>query len=84
MKLRKQISEAKNVNIYKTLLNLFADFCDRFPASSVDRLFDILVEAGTKILPADKRALDIISYAIAYPLEDQTSPVQTCALPIYW
>ena len=78
MKLRKQISEAKSINIYKTLLNLFAEFCDRFPASSVDRLFDILVEAGTKILPTDKRALDIISYAIAYPIGDgQTSEVQT-------
>jgi len=62
---RKQILEAKNINIYKKLLNVFGDYCDRFPCSGVDRLFDILAKQGAKVLPSDPRALDILEYLVS-------------------
>ena len=63
--IRKKILESNNVTIYKKLLNIFGDFCDKFPASSVDTLFELLVSQGIKVLPKDKRALDILKYMTA-------------------
>lgn len=62
--MRKSITEAKDIALYKNLLNVFGDWCDKFPASSVDRLFEILVEQGKKILPDDKRALAILDFVL--------------------
>jgi len=59
--MRKQVLESKETTIYKKLLNIFGDFCDNHPATSVDGLFELLIEKGIKILPKDKRALDILN-----------------------
>jgi hypothetical protein len=60
----KVVLESRNVQTYKKLLNIFGGFCDEYPASSVDRLFELMVEKGIKILPSDKRAMDILNYLI--------------------
>jgi hypothetical protein len=61
---RQQVLESKNVDIYKRLLNIFGDFCDKYPCGSVDVLFDQLVEKGIKCLPGDARALAILDYMV--------------------
>ncbi len=58
---RRRVCEAKKVVVYKKLLQLFGEFCDRSPATSVERLFTILAEKGAAILPTDKRALAILN-----------------------
>lgn len=63
MDIRKRINEAKGVEVYKGLLTIFGEYCDKYPASSVDRLLDALIDKGAKILPTDKRALAILTYA---------------------
>ena len=63
MDIRKKINEAKSVEVYKALLTILGDFTEKYPASSVDRLLDIMIEKGSGILPKDKRALDILAYA---------------------
>jgi hypothetical protein len=63
--MRKDILEAKDVCVYKKLLNTFGDYCDKNPATGVDHLFELLVEKGKKILPSDKRAMDILCHLLA-------------------
>ena len=63
-KTRKRIEEAKDVNLYKRLLVVLGDFCDKFPMSSVDRLFQHLCDEGAKVLPKDKRALAILKQIV--------------------
>lgn len=55
------ISEAKDLSLYKKLLRLFGGYSDKFPATGVDKMFKSLVSIGMKALPKDKRALDILS-----------------------
>jgi hypothetical protein len=61
---KKSIFEAKDLKVYKALLRAMNQYCEEAPATSVDRLFDILVAQGKKILPSDKRALAIIEYIL--------------------
>jgi len=59
---RKLVYESKGVVLYKRLLNLFGTYCDLYPATSVDGLFEIMIKKGIKTLPSDKRALGILSF----------------------
>lgn len=62
---KRKVLESTRVGVYKKLLNIFGSFCDAYPASSVDRIFDIMVEKGVKILPTEQRAEAIIEYIIS-------------------
>lgn len=61
---KKLIVEAKSVDLYKKLLNIFGAYYDLYPATSVDGLFELMIKKGIKTLPSDKRALDILSFLI--------------------
>ena len=61
---RKKITEARDVNIYKSLLCILGDYVKSFPCTGVDGLFDTLLEQGKKVLPKDNRALDILEYIV--------------------
>lgn len=74
-KARQQVLEAKNVDIYKRLLNIFGDFIDKYPCTGVDTLFDMLVEKGIKCLPGDARALAILEYMVS-ECESSSASVQ--------
>ena len=54
------ISEAKDLSLYKKLLRLLGGYSDKFPATGVDKMFKSLVGVGMKSIPKDKRALDIL------------------------
>lgn len=62
---KQKVVEAKNVCIYKKLLVVFGEFIDQNPMTGVDTLFDQMVEQGIKILPKDKRGLDILEFMIS-------------------
>lgn len=56
------LSEAKDVSVYKKLLNCIGEWTDKYPASGLDTQLEILMDKGKKLLPKDKRALDILDY----------------------
>jgi len=58
----KKIQEAKDVNLYQKLLKVLGDYSASIPATGVDNLFDVAAEQGKKILPKDKKALEILDY----------------------
>jgi len=55
-----RIVEAKNLDIYKKLLRILAEYAKTSPGTGVDRLFDLAVKGGIKIMPKDKLALSIL------------------------
>lgn len=61
---RRRVYESTKVVVYKKLLYLFGEFCDRSPATSVERLFTVLAEKGASILPTDKRALAMLMHMV--------------------
>ena len=56
----KRIVEAKDVTIYKALIQILGDYSKSYGMTGVARLFQKAVDNGVKILPKDKAALDII------------------------
>lgn len=60
-----KIREARDVNIYQKLLKTLGDYSNRVPATGVDELFDVAAKQGKKILPKDKKALEILDYILS-------------------
>ena len=54
------LTEAKDLLLYNRLLVVLGGYCDTFPATGIDRLFDAATEKGKKIIPKDKQALLIL------------------------
>lgn len=61
----KKIQEAKDVNIYQKLLGVLGDYTSNIPCTGIDKLFDVASEQGKKILPKDKKALEILDYILS-------------------
>lgn len=60
----KRIIEAKEIVLYKKLLQVLGDYSTKVPATGIDRLFDIAIEQGKKVLPSDKLALNILGFVL--------------------
>jgi len=56
----KRILEAKDLDLFKRLLRILNEYTAKLPATGVDRLFDLAVANGKKILPKDKNALAVL------------------------
>jgi len=54
------LTEAKDLNTYKKLLRTLGEYTDKFPSTGVDKYFKQALENGKKIMPKNKRALEII------------------------
>jgi len=61
----KKIQEARDVSIYQRLLKVLGDYSASVPATGVDALFDTVAEHGKKVLPKDKKALEILDYILS-------------------
>jgi len=70
----KKITEAKDVELYKRLLEVFGNYMSIFPCTGVDILFDNLVAHGKKLLPKNGQALKILDHIIS--LTDEPGIVQ--------
>lgn len=58
-----KILEGKqNLAVYKRLIWALGDYSDKFPATGVDQLFNKALEHGVKVVPTDKKAMEILSY----------------------
>ena len=54
------LDEAKNLNVYKKLVDVFAQYSDNFPATGVDKYLIKLYTNGLKCVPKDKLAQNIL------------------------
>lgn len=61
----KKIQEARDVNLYQRLLKTLGDYSASVPATGVDNLFGVAAAQGKKILPKDKKALEILDYILS-------------------
>lgn len=61
----KRIQEAKDVQIYQRLLKTLGDYTANVPTTGVDNLFDVASEQGKKILPKDKKAIEVLDYVLS-------------------
>jgi len=61
----KKIREARDVNTYQRLLKILGDYSASVPATGIDNLFDVASGQGKKILPKDKKALEILDYILS-------------------
>jgi len=61
----KKICEAKDVELYKRLLRVLGDYTIKNPVTGINKLFDIAISQGKKILPKDKNALAILNYVLS-------------------
>jgi len=65
------LSEAKDLSLYKKLVVLFDSFVDNYPGTGVGNIYRNSIENGIKSMPKDKAALAIINYAICnYSVSD--------------
>lgn len=63
--LLKKIREARDVSLYQRLLRALGDYTASVPCTGVDKLFDVVSEHGKKILPKDKKALEILDFVLS-------------------
>ncbi len=56
----KRIQEEKDVNLYQRLLKVLGEYSASVPATGVDELFNTVASQGKKVLPKDKKALEIL------------------------
>ena len=61
----KKIQEATDVSLYQRLLKVLGDYSTAVPCTGVDTLFDTVAEHGKKVLPKDKKALEILDYILS-------------------
>lgn len=63
----KKICESRDVKLYQRLLKTLGEYSVSVPATGVDNLFDVAAAQGKKILPKDKKALEILDYILSGP-----------------
>jgi len=59
------LNEAKDLNVYKKMLEIFSDFTDRYPGTGMSRVYKSLLDTGLKCIPKDKRAVEMLSYVLS-------------------
>ena len=60
----KKIRESRDVDVYQKLLTALGTYSSDIPATGIDGLFDSAAKGGTKILPKDKKALEILCHVL--------------------
>jgi len=70
------LSEARDLEVYKGLLRVFGKYSERFPATGCATLFKKLLNTGLSAIPRDKRALKILSKTIGSKRKSVPSIVQ--------
>lgn len=60
--LLKKLNEASDLGLYKRILASFSCFVDSQPGTGINRIYKQLLDRNLKIMPKDKRALEILDY----------------------
>jgi hypothetical protein len=61
----KEIRRSLDVNLYQRLLKVLGEYSANTPCTGVDALFSAVVEQGKKVLPKDKKALEILDWILS-------------------
>ena len=61
----KKVQEARDVSLYQKLLRILGDYSASVPCTGVDELFDVTAAQGKKVLPKDKKALEILDHILS-------------------
>lgn len=67
-----KINEATEVSLFKQILDIFGEYCSKFPATGVDAFLNKVIDKGKGAIPSDKLAQAIIKSIID---EDNKSAV---------
>ena len=59
------LNEAKDLGLYKCLLDKFEEFTDQYPNTGITSIFKKILNAGIGILPKDKLAQKILEYVLS-------------------
>lgn len=62
--LRQKISEATDLGLFKRILGAFSCFVERQPGTGMSRVYKGMLDVNVKMMPKDKRALDILDYVV--------------------
>lgn len=57
-----KLNEASDLNLFKKILNAFSCFVGSQPGTGMNRIYKAMLDINTKMMPKDKRALDILAY----------------------
>jgi hypothetical protein len=60
-----KLSENAGLDLYKKLLLTVSDFCDTYPGTGVGKIYNQVLAGGIKIMPKDKKALEIIKHVVS-------------------
>lgn len=63
-KLMDLLEARQDLSVFKKLLHMLADYCERVPAASILAVYNKVLETGIKALPKDKRALAILKHIL--------------------
>lgn len=64
MKINRILEESKDLQLYQRLLRILGEYSKSVPCTGVDRLFDAALEQGKKIMPKNKKALEILDLVL--------------------
>lgn len=59
------LNEAKDLNVYKRITRTLSGYADKFPTTGVNQLAKAAISTGLKIVPKDKKALEILDHIFA-------------------
>jgi len=59
------LNEAKDLSVYKKLINVLGDYTDRYPGTGVERLFRNAIDLGMKVMPSDKNAIAVLDSVLS-------------------
>lgn len=64
---RKRLAEAKDLALWELLVNKFREYVDSAPGTGAGSVLSALLEHGTKAMPSDERACEILQFVCSSP-----------------
>jgi hypothetical protein len=58
------LENAKDLKIYKKLIKILGEYTLNIPATGVNKILDEILSEGIKVIPKDKKALEILNYIL--------------------
>lgn len=83
--MRTLLNEAKDLKIFKRILDLFGEFVELYPGTGMSRVYKSILDAGMKSMPKDKRAIEMINFVVTNNVPKSVQDLQNTSfndLPI--
>jgi len=63
--IRELLESAKDLSLYKRLVELFSEFVDNYPGTGMGIIYRKILDTGMKCVPKDKQAILILDFALS-------------------